>query len=464
MLDVACGEGAFLLAAREVLGPHAAQLYGVDLDGDAIATARRALGGSAELVVGDGLDLAARFPGIAFDAVIGNPPWGAHLSPGERTRYRARFAEVHTRTPDSFNYFLAAAHAALAPGGRLGMVVPSNFLFQHEYARARRHFAERSSLELAVNLGDGVFSANVPSCVVVIAREPSAAATQVIDLRRVARRELPAALASSVAQPLARDELLAAPSCAPFMDPIGGRLVQRLMREHAPLGDWCDQVAAGIGTGGDRIFRIPDAHALELGIEPELLHPALIGRELHPPCVPRATGHSIVYATRHIDRASHPRALAYLAPFERRLSQKRETRLGKTPWWNLHWPRSPALFAAPKIVLRQTASSLIAAVDDVGYFCLNSVIVVRPRAGVSLVALVALLNSKLLRWVYGMVTQEQARAFAEVKPVNLRKLPIIQMNLELEQLAKESPEAFDEGVFRLYGLTASERQRVLNAT
>ncbi len=37
---------------------------------------------------------------------------------------------------------------------------------------------------------------------------------------------------------------------------------------------------------------------------------------------------------------------------------------------------------------------------------------------------VGLLNSNLVRWVYRNLTQEQNRVFAEVKPVNLRKLPI----------------------------------------
>ena len=101
-----------------------------------------------------------------------------------------------------------------------------------------------------------------------------------------------------------------------------------------------------------------------------------------------------------------------------------ETKKGMIPWWSLHWPRYPGLFDAPKIVLRQTANSLYATIDRVGYYCLNSIIIVKPKSPDLILYYLGLLNSKLIRWLYGNLTQEQNRTFAEVKPINLRKLPI----------------------------------------
>ncbi|MDE3091582.1 MAG: N-6 DNA methylase, partial [Chloroflexota bacterium] len=92
-----------------------------------------------------------------FDAVIGNPPWGADLTMQEKQYLMQRFSHVHMRTPDTFNYFLANSHALGSTDGMTGMIVPNNFLFQHEYARARQFFVEKAHLETAVNLGDGVF-------------------------------------------------------------------------------------------------------------------------------------------------------------------------------------------------------------------------------------------------------------------------------------------------------------------
>jgi len=63
------------------------------------------------------------------------------------------------------------------------------------------------------------------------------------------------------------------------------------------------------------------------------------------------------------------------------------------------------------------------------YYCLNSVIIVRLKDENLNYYLVGLLNSTLLRWIYKNLTQEQNRVFAEVKPVNLRKLPIHLINI-----------------------------------
>jgi hypothetical protein len=56
---------------------------------------------------------------------------------------------------------------------------------------------------------------------------------------------------------------------------------------------------------------------------------------------------------------------------------------------------------------------------------LNSIIVIHiSDTSYKLYFIISLLNSRLLRYVYKNLTQEEDRVFAEVKPINLRKLPI----------------------------------------
>src|SRR4051812_36585131 len=85
--DPACGEGAFLLAAGELLAARGIPretiardlLWGVDIDGGAVDAARASITAWAgtspgdHVRVGDGLD-ASPWKGT-FDAVIGNPPF-----------------------------------------------------------------------------------------------------------------------------------------------------------------------------------------------------------------------------------------------------------------------------------------------------------------------------------------------------------------------------------------------------
>ena len=48
-----------------------------------------------------------------------------------------------------------------------------------------------------------------------------------------------------------------------------------------------------------------------------------------------------------------------LKPYQEILSKKRETRNGKLPWFCLHWAREEKDFNEPKILIRQTADSIL---------------------------------------------------------------------------------------------------------
>ena len=123
---------------------------------------------------------------------------------------------------------------------------------------------------------------------------------------------------------------------------------------------------------------------------------------------------------------NYPSILNYLNNFEEKLSKKRETKKGTLPWWCLHWSRNKKLFTEEKILLRQTADSVIATYDDKGYFALNSLLVFKidSKFDIDYKFALSILNSKLTTFIYKNYTGEDGRDFAEVKPKNIRKLYI----------------------------------------
>ena len=361
--------------------------------------------------------------------IIGNPPWGGELNNDEKTFLISAFDHVHMRTPETANYFLAKADSLISYGSYIGMIIPNNFLFQHEFAKARKYYVEKTGVEKAVNLGDSVFKVTAPSCIVIFQKfdkmDPKNRHIYVADYRNVKREELPNHLANSHYFTIKASDILSSPDYIIPMSKSSGDIITKIFKNVPELiDDLCNEVAAGIGTGGDKIFRISDNEAKLHFIEQDILRPLLVGREIHPYYVPTETGYSIIYSTKSVTEESHPNTIQYLMPHKDKLSQKRETRKGLIPWSSLHWPRYPGLFEAPKIVLRQTADTICAAIDSFGYYCLNSIIIVRPKNPEFIKYYVGLLNSRLMRWLYRNLTQEQSRVFAEVKPVNVRKLPI----------------------------------------
>ncbi|MCL2844846.1 MAG: Eco57I restriction-modification methylase domain-containing protein [Chitinivibrionia bacterium] len=137
-------------------------------------------------------------------------------------------------------------------------------------------------------------------------------------------------------------------------------------------------------------------------------------------------------------------------------------------------PRETApFFDDEKIVLRQTSDCLIAHLETNKYINLNNVYNIgKIDETFSLKYLLALLNSRLLNSVYQKIAQEKGRLFAEVKKVNLGKLPIKKVPLSEQQpfialvdeilsAKKENPAAdtselereIDLLVYGLYGLS-----------
>jgi hypothetical protein len=81
----------------------------------------------------------------------------------------------------------------------------------------------------------------------------------------------------------------------------------------------------------------------------------------------------------------------------------------------------------PKLIYRQTSSSLIATVDFESNYCDKTVhiIVNRDNITINYLYLMTIFNSKLLNYFYRLSTEELGRAFAQVKTVNVKKLPFI---------------------------------------
>jgi adenine-specific DNA-methyltransferase len=157
---------------------------------------------------------------------------------------------------------------------------------------------------------------------------------------------------------------------------------------------------------GEGVFSLTAEEARRLDLTPEeqtLLRPyhdlCDLGR-CHLANVPSRT---LIYSTRQTcpDIERHPHLAAHLGRFRAIMAERRETRLGKVAWWQLHWPRDEAVWRAAKIVALQMAArpSFAAAERPVYVPFSANVFVPRPDVGEGLHYLTALLNSRTL-WAW----------------------------------------------------------------
>ncbi len=358
-----------------------------------------------------------------FDIVFGNPPYGVKLSDSEKKLFKTKYANVHVRTPDTYRYFISRSLNILKENGILSFIVPNNLLFQLEDKAARSLLVKDNTLMGVINLGDNAFNnANVPTCIFTMKKTK----TDKYQFSYYDSRYLPVENTdfTKVTAMISNTSVLKNASDLTIgLEEFVVDVINKIQSKSTTINSVCSDVASGISTGADDVFKMTRVHANELNLEEELLRPLAVGRNVFA-YEPIITSDVIIYSTKNANTPNYPNIYNYLLPYTQQLSQKRETRKGIIPWWSLHWPRNEELFKGKKIVLRQTSDKIIATLDEEDIFTLNSTLIIRLINEDDYEFVLGILNSNIGAFIYKNVSQEEGRAFAEVKPQNVRKLLI----------------------------------------
>ena len=411
-----------------------------------------------------------------FDIAIGNPPYGAKLSTQDKAYYKKEYSDVHMRTPDTYNYFISKTLRLLRNGGTVSFIVPSTLLYQNEYEKTRSFLYRTNSLKCVINIGDNVFEkADVPTCIFVAQKsKQDTYSVNYADYRYVPNNQI---VWGAYSEGIPVEVLDDTPGHVFGVNKSGSDLLKKVKEKSVLVDDIADEVAAGISTGGNGVFCVSKSFICEHGLETEIIHPMLAGKIIDSYRT-FWTDEYIIYSTKDTNTPQYPNLYEYLLPFEEKLSKKRETRKGMLPWWCLHWPRTPKLYEGTKIVMRQTSDSIRATIDEQGFYALNSLLVLKLKenCGFDYWYVLAVLNSRLNNYIYQSLTQEKGRAFAEVKPKNVRKLyiPKISPEQQTEYVAiarkitdkeidlNDGMRRIDEMIYSLYGFTDEEIRQIEN--
>ncbi len=341
IVDPACGSGAFLLEAFDQLFEQYTQaqsfltalrgltlfdirktilesnLYGVDLNGEAVEIARLSCWiKTAEfgkvltsldhnIIIGNSvvsdpavhpkaLDWHAAFPKVfaagGFDVVIGNPPYVRQEWIKEyKSHLEKRFPSVYSGTADLFVYFYAIGYEVLKPGGRLGFI-SSNSFTRATYAEGLRRFlTTECRLHNFIDLSDTTTftdAKDVYPAIVVFSKESNVAEPSVVHTLRFRKEDRGEDI----------DELLVTAAiniATSTLDPSGWRmgsedlssLASKLQSTGQALKDYPNgTMHYGVKTGLTRVFVVNEAKRQELihadAKSAELLKPFVQGANL----------------------------------------------------------------------------------------------------------------------------------------------------------------------------------------
>lgn len=101
-----------------------------------------------------------------FDIVIANPPYGAKIPTNQKNFLKKEYEYFIQRIPNSFQFFLAMQHKLCKENGIVFNIIPNEFLFQIYMTKARNYLIDNTQFLTAINLGDNIFNAIVPTCII----------------------------------------------------------------------------------------------------------------------------------------------------------------------------------------------------------------------------------------------------------------------------------------------------------
>ena len=105
--------------------------------------------------------------GGGFDAVIGNPPWGAEFQESNKPYLRKNY-DLNTGKYESYIFFIEKSSSLLRSNGFFGYIVPSYWVSRSQTENLRQHLCNKMVPRSFIILPENVFTGvKMDSCIVV---------------------------------------------------------------------------------------------------------------------------------------------------------------------------------------------------------------------------------------------------------------------------------------------------------
>ena len=565
ILDPACGSGSFLIRAyNELLNYHAYQkgkspaeldqwerlpiltgnIFGVDLDRQAVEIARlnlllrslskqEALPSLADnirqgnsLISGTEEELRSYFGDAwqekkpfnwegefkdvmakgGFDVVIGNPPYvGFHGFAEEKPYLKSVFQSAQGRF-DLYLPFIERGIQILKQGGLLGFICPTNFM-KRQHGQSLREFLQQNCKILKIVDFEHypVFEEALNYTGIFIFEKSSPPANHYIEYipRQVDEKPIFLKQTNLDSQGWAIREEKAQ------------KVIDKIKEQaNPPLSKLVESISEGIVTGQNQIYLLTQERANKLGLEAQLLKPAIRGKEIQR-YFPPLPHNMVIYPYRNIKgdcavipeeelKNHYPVAWEYLNSKKGLLSGRDYFNKSAKTWYEIWCERTFRQQEVDKIVVRELSPSNQFAYCDRNTFYMDTVcgIIPKDKNFGKLLYLLGLLNSTLLEFVYKQTTVPKAGGFYIYKTMFLKNLPIRRIDFnnpadknrhdglvalvdkmlelnkrlapirntacsereELLRQIKQTDQEIDNLVYDLYGLTEEEKKIVEEAT
>ncbi|SOS47420.1 Restriction endonuclease subunit M [Tenacibaculum dicentrarchi] len=329
------------------------------------------------------------FENGGFDVIIGNPPYGAELDIKSSYFIEKNFKSFEYQV-NTYVVFYEKGIDLLKDLGVLGFITPATFTYQHYFKKIRSIFNKYSIINFVkyyyevfddADIGDGI--------TLIISKEKNIKSD--ISVLKCKNKLEAETLNSKIFK---YENVVNSDETYNLND--SDLNIQKILKKGNKLGE-LTQIIVGIkpyqtnkGKPKQTKEDVKEKKFTSTSKIDETYINCVIGKDFH----------------------------------KYRFVQKPEMYLSYGVW--LAEPRNIApFFDDNKIIIRQTSDRIIATIDNKKRINLNNVYNIKAPENIDIKHLLGILNSKLIKVIYQNISQEKGRLFAEVKKVNLNKIPIV---------------------------------------
>jgi hypothetical protein len=365
-----------------------------------------------------------------FDAVIGNPPWGALLDESELEYLRDHHREIIVRMIDSFMYFTHANVERLKKDGAFGMILPDVMLYQTDTQKLRQYLTDKTSLTHICNMGDVFDQVTRPACIVVCLKTTNPNwKVLVADFAPIPKEEKPKQIVEvKNFTEVEQNRISRVPGCLFTTSGFGNYALWERVSS-CPSDKLSDVVDAdgiqrGVSPDLKEAFLVSSKIAKEWKLEKQNLRPALTGGKQVKRYDIDRPDLLLIYTGREDYFRRLPNICSYIDQFKKQITCK-EVQQKKHSIYSLHRAREEQIFLKPQKLLGViTEDEIVLALDDENTFATDGLYLFGVKPSVDIRYVMAVLNSRLFVSIYRLLSLEEGRALAQVKPTVLANLPI----------------------------------------
>lgn len=361
------------------------------------------------------LDFVDVFPQVAraggFSAIIGNPPYVRQESLGNLFKdYAARRYTTFVSTADLYTYFIEQAHRNLRADGYFGYIVSNKFIRANYGRPLRAYLGQQTTLRQIIDFGELPVFIDAATFPAILITQNKPTQKQQFIHAAIKRLDFEALEDEVAANGNTLDESALSGDNWSLAARQAVALLNKIKATGKPLGDLVgDKIYRGVLTGLNEAFVINAETRARLVAQDkrsqEIIKPFALGDDVRHYEICRKDKF-LIFTKHGVNIDSYPAIKTYLEQYKDRLTPKPKKFRGKV--WkgrkpgNYQWYEIQdtidyyKLFDAPKIVYPDIAKESRFALDTQGMYLANTCYMIATAD----LALLALLNSKLVYWYF----------------------------------------------------------------